>query len=361
MIVLFQYSLAVSITLFVMWIIYRLLFAGRRTYNANRLTIMLIYFVSLLLYPLLAYFNLPADNVPVKLISPAVDNSGTYTDWLSTLTWIWLSGTVVCIIITLIGLLKIMTIIRHSMRTAYKGKTLCVSESFNRSPFSFTGYIVMNTIDSERDKEQILLHELGHVELRHSFDTFVAQLISIFCWYNPAVWMLRRELNVIHEYQADNYVLNNDIDPKLYQLMLIRQAIRPGVIPMTNDFSTSALQKRIAMMNNTATISATKYVRYILILPSIILAGFMFAIPTVRAIVTPLKKQTELVHANDTPTQDDVNKEVETGDNNIKVMDIYVDGKQIDKSRLNEVPANRIKQITIHKNNKNVVDIEMKK
>ena len=76
--------------------------------------------------------------------------------------------------------------------------------------------------DLAENGEAIVLHEKAHLRLRHSFDLLVTDLAGCLQWFNPAMWLLRRELRAIHEYEADEAVLDSGVDARQYQLLLIR-------------------------------------------------------------------------------------------------------------------------------------------
>ena len=71
------------------------------------------------------------------------------------------------------------------------------------APFSWMKFVVMSEKDWRENGKVILLHEEAHVRLYHSYDLLFAGLLACVQWFNPAVWWLRRELQVVHEYEAD--------------------------------------------------------------------------------------------------------------------------------------------------------------
>ena len=353
--ILFKFSLAISIPIVLFGVFYRLVLARRKTYNANRLTILSIYFVSLLICPLMTYFHPSVDSASTGISSNVTVSLQTFFDIPKLCAIIWIGGMVVCLLLTVRYAYRIFKIIRKSEKIRYKGKILCLSENFNGSPFSIVGYIVMNKADFGVDKEIILLHELGHVEMRHSLDNIVAQLITIYCWYNPAAWYLKRELKIIHEYQADKYVLKTGVEPKRYQMLLLRQVVTSRLSLIANDFNTNFLQNRILMMNSLGKVSKRMYCRYILLLPMIAFAGFIFTVPAIQAIMLPQKalaiSQKQVSIHSVSLSDKEVPESQRPG--------IYVNGNHIEWDRLNDVPSDEIKQITIDKR-ENSIKIELK-
>lgn len=80
------------------------------------------------------------------------------------------------------------------------------------APFSWGRYIVLPERGRGEDEEAILIHERAHLRLRHSLDLLAADLAGCLQWFNPAMWLLRREIRAIHEYEADEAVLASGVD-----------------------------------------------------------------------------------------------------------------------------------------------------
>ena len=97
-----------------------------------------------------------------------------------------------------------------------------------------------------------------HCRYGHCYDNLLIQLILIFHWWNPLVWKLKHELSGVHEYQADEGVLDQGIDAKIYQLLLVRKAVGSRLYSMACGFTHSSLKKRISMMSKKRN---TKWVR----------------------------------------------------------------------------------------------------
>ncbi|MBR4854120.1 MAG: TonB family protein [Alistipes sp.] len=116
------------------------------------------------------------------------------------------------------------------------------------SPFSYFGHIVVAESDLAENRDLILEHELAHIRLHHSWDVLAVDLALIVWWFNPALWLLRRELQSLHEYQADDSVLRRGVDAKTYQLLLIKRAVGSRLYSIANCLNHSNLKNRITMM-----------------------------------------------------------------------------------------------------------------
>lgn len=116
------------------------------------------------------------------------------------------------------------------------------------SPFSWFRFIVMSERDWQENRREIVLHEMAHICKRHSLDVAFCNLVIIFQWFNPAAWLLKRELLAVHEYEADEAVLRSGVDATSYQLLLIRKAVGERLFSMANNLNHNSLKKRITMM-----------------------------------------------------------------------------------------------------------------
>ena len=148
-------------------------------------------------------------------------------------------------------------------------------------PFSWSRTVVINREDFEREGKAVLAHEMAHVRFGHSADTLFVTLFCLAQWFNPAIWLLRRELREIHEFEADAAVLGVGVNPRDYQLRLIRKAVGSRrFTSMANSFNNNSLKKRIAMMLKRKS-NPWGRLRYLSILPLAAIAVAAFAHPTI--------------------------------------------------------------------------------
>ena len=147
------------------------------------------------------------------------------------------------------------------------------------SPFSYFRHIVISEQDYRDNPQEILTHEQAHIALRHSWDVLFMGLVTVFQWWNPAAWLLGRELRQVHEYEADEAVLNQGVDVKQYQLLLIRKSVGNQLFSMANNFNYQSLKKRIRMMTMKKS-SRWNTLRALAVVPVIALALLAFANPT---------------------------------------------------------------------------------
>ncbi len=116
------------------------------------------------------------------------------------------------------------------------------------APFSWMRNIVINEKDYDEAGREIVLHEMGHIQGRHSWDVVLLTLVQMLQWWNPLCYVLGISLRDVHEYEADNFVLEHGVSAQGYQLLLIRKAVGSGGYPFANSFNHSLTKKRITMM-----------------------------------------------------------------------------------------------------------------
>ena len=117
------------------------------------------------------------------------------------------------------------------------------------APYSFLHYIYISASDYEQLRRPILTHEQAHIRLRHTYDLLLLEVVKAVQWFNPFVYLLGRDLKAVHEYEADNAVLNFGIDAKTYQLLLVTKAVGGRLQTVCNNLSHHSLKKRIKMMH----------------------------------------------------------------------------------------------------------------
>ena len=116
------------------------------------------------------------------------------------------------------------------------------------SPVSWMHWVIISPADLQADGSLLLAHEEGHVRLHHTWDRLVCDFTVRLQWFNPVAWLLLRELKAVHEYEADRYALNQDIDKNKYPVLLIRKATHAGLQPAAAGWNHSPLKTRLKMM-----------------------------------------------------------------------------------------------------------------
>lgn len=145
-------------------------------------------------------------------------------------------------------------------------------------PFSFMHNIVICVNDYEHHRQPILTHEQAHARLGHSWDLVLLEVVQVLQWFNPFAWMLGRELKSIHEYEADEAVINQGIDAKQYQQLLVIKAVGNRLQPFANTLNRGSLKQRINMMQQQKS-NRWRMLRAAFVIPVATLALAAFATP----------------------------------------------------------------------------------
>lgn len=168
--------------------------------------------------------------------------------WIQALTWIYMAGVVLMLILTLVQATSLIRFMSSGVRhTDTQGNTVILHNN-DVPPFSIFRYIVMSVKDYESSRQYILTHEQEHIRLGHTYDLLLLQGMKTLMWFNPFIWFLSRDLKAVHEYEADQAVINQGIDAKSYQQLLVMKVVGNRLQPFTNNLNHGSLKKRIVMM-----------------------------------------------------------------------------------------------------------------
>lgn len=168
--------------------------------------------------------------------------------WIQALTWIYMAGVVLMLILTLVQAISLCRFMCSGVRhTDTQGNTVILHNN-DVPPFSIFRYIVMSVKDYESSRQYILTHEQEHIRLGHTYDLLLLQCMKTLMWFNPFIWFLSRDLKAVHEYEADQAVINQGIDAKSYQQLLVMKVVGNRLQPFTNNLNHGSLKKRIVMM-----------------------------------------------------------------------------------------------------------------
>lgn len=148
----------------------------------------------------------------------------------------------------------------------------------SNTPFSFFKHIFWNTdIDVESAVgKQILQHELTHIEEKHSLDKMYVQLNLLAGWFNPMFWLLKKELEMIHEFIADKKSVPN-ANTELFAAMLLNTAFAGKNVSLTNPFFFSPIKRRLIMLTKKSN-PKFSYVQRIIALPIIAVVAIVFSL-----------------------------------------------------------------------------------
>ena len=300
------YILKSATCLAVFYLFYKLLMSRDTFHRFNRFALLGLLVLSSLLPLVEASVNSPAAVQETMLtleqlllladIQPEDESMAAATPsatalWLRAALLVYLTGIVFFIVRNLCSLARLGRLIRQGKREALdsylpdrKEKNVrLVVHDHDIAPFSWMHWIVIARKDLEENGREILIHELAHIRNRHSWDLLLADLCIFVQWFNPAAWLLKQELQNIHEYEADETVLREGVNARNYQMLLIKKAVGTRLYSMANSFNHSSLKKRITMMLKEKS-NPWARAKYLYILPLAALAVTAFARPEVSAV-----------------------------------------------------------------------------
>ena len=219
----------------------------------------------------------------------AATASGMSFSWQAFVLALYLLGALVALVFYLRSYGLMFRLLRRTPSERRDGYTLHLIAQETPS-FSWLRHIVIARSDFER-YPAIMTHERAHVRCGHSVDLLLASLLTVLQWFNPLVWICRSELKLLHEYEADDFVLKQGIDATQYQLLLVKKAVGEKRFLLANGFNHAQHKNRITMMQTT-TKAAWKKLFLLLLLP--LLAGTTLLLAervTPAADVIPLAEE----------------------------------------------------------------------
>ena len=244
--------------------------------------------------------------LPEMVVSEGVGEEAGF-DWMRLLYCVYAAGCAAALAVFAVSLGRIRGLIRRykGVRYCYDGDrcaVLHVMES-DTSSFSFMNHVFIGSNDYGKHPEE-LLHECMHVRACHSADMVVMSLVCALQWFNPIVWVMRSEIRMMHEYEADEAVLKQGIDAVQYQLLLVRKAVGDHRFLLASSFNHSKLKNRIAMMKK---IKTTKWAElaYVACLPLLLAAMSLNATGSAKEPVPEAESHNSVVtHAVAEPQSD---------------------------------------------------------
>ena len=229
------------------------------------------------LLPLLRVRTSPLVAVAGPLTLAGVEDGGGAIPEAS-LSWpllfwgLYVAGMAVVAVVTLLSARSILRLGRKGECTRKEGfRTFILSGG--QPSFTFGKSIYIGREDLEK-QPAIFTHETMHVRCRHYLDLFLFRAVQILWWWNPLVWVMRTELGLLHEYEADEAVICKGIDATQYQLLLVRKAVGEQRFSLASGFQHAQLKNRISMMLKPSS-SGWMRLSYLALLP--LLAALVYA------------------------------------------------------------------------------------
>ena len=267
MISLLVYTLKSALVLTLLYLPYTLMLRKDSFFRMNRVTLLTILMLALVLplcdFPSLAIAEQPAVYDVHHRILQIVQNAEASEphspvaafksfSWLALIAFIYTIGVATAFVIRLWQLFRIGKLIRGGcLWNEKQGEATVYCHINDVAPFSWMRNIVISENDFQTDGcREILLHEKAHIFCRHSLDILLLTLVETLQWWNPIVYLLGSSLRDVHEYEADDHVLQQGISLHNYQNLLVKKALANTSYAFANNFNHSLIKKRLYMMNH---------------------------------------------------------------------------------------------------------------
>jgi len=181
------------------------------------------------------------------------------------------------------GVVKAHRFLRGKPRRHISRAIWLVTHNEQFGPFSWMNYIVISDRENGFARKASLRHEFAHIRLMHSIDLIILLACTIL---NPVCWLVLQEIKIVHEFQADDEVINRyGIEGKDYQRLLIMRTVGAEAYALANSFNLN-IKKRIIMMNKKKTLRR-RFMWLLLLIPLLGMTSVLFARTDNKADKTP--------------------------------------------------------------------------
>ena len=294
------YFLKINVAIALFYAFYRLFFHKDTFFHWRRMALLCFFAISML-YPLLniqgwikahepmvAMADLYATILlPEQVVTPT---QATVINWQEVITQfakiIYWSGMLLLTARFFVQLGSIIRLHFQCSKSNIQGVRVHLLKK-ETGPFSFFHWIFIHPQShTESEISEIITHEETHARQYHSVDVLFSEIMCIFCWFNPFIWLMKREVRGNLEYMADHRVLETGHDSKSYQYHLLGLAHHKAAANLSNSFNVLPLKNRIKMMNKRRTkeIGRTKYLMF---LP---LAGILMIVSNIEMVARTTEK-----------------------------------------------------------------------
>ena len=214
------------------------------------------------------------------MLGANVSNKITAFDFHNILIWLYWSIACLLLIRLMISVARTFMIIKKGTIKDLTNPKVIISD-MNHPPFSFFPYVVIpRKIYESEDYADVFEHEKTHIRQGHTFDLILCEILGVFQWFNPFIWLIKRSIVLNHEYLADNSSIRKAIDFKEYQYKLLNIKANISIAPLAHNFS-SLIKNRLVMINKKPTRNYAA-LKNLLILPVAAILFVMFSFSSER-------------------------------------------------------------------------------
>lgn len=279
----------VNVFLAVLYLVYMSLFRNDTFFVWRRIALLSFYAIAALFFvasqvhwqvptPMAGTIDAGIGTVWMQAIEVAASNEVVMPDIRTIILLIWL-GIAALLALRFLWQLASICWLAWKSEVGYADGVKVRLTTIEGSPFSFFSWIFIHRkLMNEPSLHEVLQHEQTHVRQWHSLDVMLSELACVVFWFNPFVWLLKREVRVNLEYLADQAVLQHGNDSRSYQYHLLSLTFPRSVATLSNNFNVLPLKKRIKMMNKQRTKEIGR-LKYLLLLPVSVLLFMLSSTP----------------------------------------------------------------------------------
>jgi TonB family protein len=171
------------------------------------------------------------------------------------------------------GIIRARRFLRGKPRRRLSRTVWLVTHNEPYGPFSWMNYIAISDKEVGFARLASLRHEYSHVRLMHSVDLIILLACTTV---NPVCWLVLQEIKIVHEFEADDEVINRyGIHEQDYQRLLLIKAVGAEAYALASSFNLN-IKKRIIMMNKKKTLKR-RLMWLLLLVPMLGMTSVLFA------------------------------------------------------------------------------------
>ena len=285
----FIFTIKASVCLMAFYLFYKLLLSKETFHRFNRFALLGTVIVSMII-PVIKMTTAHTTTVNTGIVSmetffepQIVGDEQEPLTVVQLLFILYILGVLFFIAREILSVIRLQMLLRKGhIETIDEGiKVIVLDEDI--APFSWFRYIVISSDDYNDHRREIITHEQAHILLHHSVDVAFCNLLVILQWFNPAAWLLKRELQNLHEFEADEAVINKGVNATQYQMLLIRKSVGERLFSMANCLNHNSLKKRITMMTIKKS-NPWSRLKYLYVIPVAAIAVASYASPKTEQV-----------------------------------------------------------------------------
>lgn len=297
----FIFTIKAAVCLIAFYLFYKLLLSKETFHRFNRMALLGMVILSMIIPAIkMTIANATTVNrgfitmegiLQPQIVKGDMEPSLTITQYLFIF---YMAGVILFVIREIVSVVKLRILLGKGERKTINDGIQVVILDEDIAPFSWFRHIVISRDDYDHHREEIFTHELAHISLHHSMDIAFCNLLIVVQWFNPVSWLLKRELQNIHEFEADEKVISQGVNAQQYQMLLIRKSVGERLFSMANCLNHNSLKKRITMMTIKKS-NPWSRLKYLYVIPVAAVAVVSFASPKAEQVSNQIERESDAV------------------------------------------------------------------